>query len=210
MNLSLNEFQALVKKATRGAGLSWGASAETARAMRLAWCAGVDLTPELIQTLYLHQQRGPHWGAPVDLQSPWHAESGGLSPLIVGLCLCDQASVISQDSLVLTHVVQPQLVLAFALLALHGTSTFFSLALDQQTWTAGSGMLQGEYQASPDAHQVQITQAKAPVEPIARRTRVALSQQTYVDLDALAQHTYAPATEASRLAGAGAGLSDND
>jgi hypothetical protein len=42
------------------------------------------------------------------------------------------------------------------------------------------------------------------------RTRVDLTQQHLDDLNSYAHRTYAPATEASRLAGAGAGLNDND
>ena len=43
-----------------------------------------------------------------------------------------------------------------------------------------------------------------------KRDRADLPAHTYAALDRFAQRTYAPATEASRLAGAGAGLTDND
>ncbi|KMW60818.1 hypothetical protein AIOL_000983 [Candidatus Rhodobacter oscarellae] len=42
------------------------------------------------------------------------------------------------------------------------------------------------------------------------QTRAQISQDTLRVLNRYASRTYAPATEASRLAGAGAGLSDND
>ena len=38
----------------------------------------------------------------------------------------------------------------------------------------------------------------------------AIAAETWSRLGAFAQRTFAPATEASRLAGAGAGLQDND
>lgn len=43
-----------------------------------------------------------------------------------------------------------------------------------------------------------------------RRTRATVTEATLERLTDFAARTYAPATEASRLAGAGAGLSDND
>ncbi len=46
--------------------------------------------------------------------------------------------------------------------------------------------------------------------PLSRTTRPTVSEATLQRLTELAARTYAPATEASRLAGAGAGLSDND
>ena len=55
-----------------------------------------------------------------------------------------------------------------------------------------------------------ITPSDLPV-PKATQSRAALDQSLYMKLDKFAQRTYAPATEASRLAGAGTGgLTDND
>ncbi len=49
-------------------------------------------------------------------------------------------------------------------------------------------------------------EAAAPPSP----SPATIAQSVWDALDALAQNTYVPATEASRLAGAGAGLTDND
>ena len=43
-----------------------------------------------------------------------------------------------------------------------------------------------------------------------KSNRAMLPKDTYNKLTALASKTYAPATEESRIAGAGAGLNDND
>ena len=58
--------------------------------------------------------------------------------------------------------------------------------------------------------QVTVTpETHAPSDPT--HTRADLTPDTYARLDRFAQRTYAPATEASRLAGAGTGgLTDND
>jgi len=51
----------------------------------------------------------------------------------------------------------------------------------------------------------------APCEVLSYKTRVSEGEASYVAiLNALAHKVYAPATEASRLSGAGAGLNDND
>ncbi|MDG1258191.1 MAG: DUF3726 domain-containing protein, partial [Paracoccaceae bacterium] len=42
------------------------------------------------------------------------------------------------------------------------------------------------------------------------QSRAVIDVKTRTCLEEFAQRTFAPATEASRLAGAGAGLSDND
>lgn len=47
-------------------------------------------------------------------------------------------------------------------------------------------------------------------QPLPRNTRAAVNEAILQRLTELASRTYAPATEASRLAGAGAGISDND
>jgi len=46
--------------------------------------------------------------------------------------------------------------------------------------------------------------------PLAPQSRAVIDVKTRTCLEEFAQRTFAPATEASRLAGAGAGLSDND
>ena len=47
-------------------------------------------------------------------------------------------------------------------------------------------------------------------ETFQKSSRAQISKECYRALERLAEKTYAPATEASRLSGAGAGLNDND
>ena len=62
MNLSLNEAQALAKKAAKGAGINWGAAHETGRAVRWLLEQGIDPFPVCWQpwTHILAGQR-PSW-----------------------------------------------------------------------------------------------------------------------------------------------------
>jgi hypothetical protein len=58
---------------------------------------------------------------------------------------------------------------------------------------------------------VELSSWYAPRRFLPHKTRIGESEKAYISiLNALAHKTYAPATEESRLAGAGAGLNDND
>ena len=56
---------------------------------------------------------------------------------------------------------------------------------------------------------IESTEVAAPTDS-PRCTRVEVDEESLAALTEFAQLTYAPATEASRLAGAGSGLNDND
>ena len=55
-----------------------------------------------------------------------------------------------------------------------------------------------------------LAPARPPARGLPTTTEVAIPADTLAALEALGHRTYAPATEASRLSGAGAGLTDND
>ena len=62
-----------------------------------------------------------------------------------------------------------------------------------------------------EAHGVLTRAMDLPVRTSERRmTRAALDPSVQATLDEFAQRTYAPASDASRMTGAGAGLTDND
>ena len=209
VNLSLNEYQALVKKAVRGAGLSWGVASETARALRLAWQVDWNATADLLEILRQHEQQGPAWGAPLELDGTWSAGEGALSPLMVGLCLCDQRDALRGRDQVVERLAQPNLLVPFLLLAAQNTGLGFEVHLDGRVWQVDAGGVQGA-RAGDQAATAQIIGRAGRAYGQALHPRVDLDPAELQGLNAFADRTYAPATEASRLAGAGAGLSDND
>lgn len=178
MNLSLNEFQALVKKAARGAGFDWGSAAEIGRALRQS---RID---HLVECLDWHAESGQLHG-PADLGSRWYPSGNGrLSPLTVGLCLTDCAHHLPDRIEGLRY---PELLAGFLVLVNRVRDMPVQLQIDSSHVSFVPG---------------QVAQDLP--------TRRELTDQQYAAMDRLAAFTYAPATEASRQAGAGAGLSDND
>ncbi len=185
MSHSLNEFQALVKKAVHGAGLEWGVASEVARAAKLQAQQGEYPVQSLLECLQFHHQHGAQAGAPAALSDVWCGAQGVLSPLITGLCLCDCARALPSH---MEGVMYPELLSGFV--ALVNAQRSQPLDLDIQDGV------------------VSLTQAGART--VERNTRIHLATPELLALEQWAHRTYAPATEASRAAGAGSGLSDND
>ena len=84
MSYSLNEIEALSKKAARGAGLSWGMSEEAAKATRWLVSHGLPAA-RLLADLLNQTDRVDRGGlAPVSFDGVWQAKSGQLCPLASG------------------------------------------------------------------------------------------------------------------------------
>ena len=155
MNLSLGEFEALVRKAFRGAGYPWGLAEDGANAARTLAECGEPAGASVVRLLEAVRD------VPLSELMPgddWHAPSGTACPICVGACLED----VGRPEVELGPMHEPALLLP-------------------------------EPPAVGDRHD-----------------RVELDAETLAALEGWAHRTYAPDTEASRIAGAGAGLTDND
>lgn len=180
MNLSLNEFQALIKKAARGAGFDWGSASEIARAVRRADSLNVD---DLVACLQWHAEASEPLG-PANLSGVWMPAGECMSPLNAGLCLAECADALPEQ---IKGVRYPQLLAGFVSLLNLSRSQPVGLIVHHDTVSFVSVSNHASHPGRPQ-----------------------LTDQQHSALDALAARTYAPATEQSRQAGAGAGLSDND
>ncbi len=216
MSHSLNEIASRAKYAARGAGLSWGMAEEAARATR--WLASHDLAGPALLSELLHQNDGvPHTQvAPVSLDGEWQARSGTLCPIAAGAALNDCADQLADGQPVtMTDVAYPLLILPFAAWAsIHLKQPVRVSWQNVQIDTDGDGIWLSDPASQLNVAQVAALRCErgpqredAPKRPGQRGT---VLPDTWARLDAFAQRTYAPATEASRLLGAGAGLSDND
>ena len=208
MTLSLNEVEATAKKATRGVGYPWGLAEEAGRATR--WlCArdmdGCDALAELLaRTDGADLQRWtPRCDAPV-----WTAEGGRLCPLITGAALSDRA--LELPDVRLAALVQPMLLLPFVALMARQRETVLQVELPGARATTDGRALSVSGRFPVDIDELAIS----PVDKLGRsqpdRRRFAPGSKALGLLNRFAYRTYAPATDASRLSGAGAGLSDND
>ena len=209
MTHSLNETEALCRKAARGAGYAWGLADEAGRAARwleargllglqalagvLEECEGSDLA-----------QMTPRIG------EVWRAD-GPLCPITTGAALADHAHLLDAGPVRLGQMRHPMLLLPFVAAALRADGQASVTWPGAQIAVVPEGVaVQGMLGAS-DVSGVSVVLADAtPLAPLTRRTRCNIPDDLYTRLNTFAARTYAPATEASRLAGAGAGLTDND
>ena len=199
MSWSIGETSALALKATRGAGLSWGLAEEAAGAV--AW---------------LHERNLPGVAA---LCSYLGAVAGNPSadnpacPLLTGSAFSDGTITAPSGAgarIDLGRVLSPLLLLPFI------------ASLPPGTMWLEAGPLGHDGDQPPDKWRSQWLVGEAPCHIVRGRSRQispagALQTRTPSQfgccierLTHFAHRTYAPATSASRLSGAGAGLTDND
>ena len=186
MSWSLGEVASLVAKAARGAGHPWGVAEEAAWAVRWLSACGVD-------------------GA--EICATWLARDEGACPVSAGLAIRDRGGVSLPSEL--GDLAAPALVLPFLAWTLADDGQVGVTMAGCRCVLSREGMtLSGEL---PNRAAVEVRAHDGP-RPAPRAVwRVAsISQSALGELQALATRTYAPASEQSRLLGAGAGLTDND
>ncbi len=210
MILSFGEIESLSLKAVRGAGLSWGLAEEAGKAVR--WLAehGLD-GPQALAGLLPHLDGADY----ADLRpgigaTQWRPGGEALCPLITGATLSDHAGVLP-DRLTLGPVRSPLLLVPFVARA--ADQLHRPLAIDWSGARVVCGLTgidaEGELAVST-ARTVSVSRTDhlPRARPAAGRPDIdAAILEVLADF---ARRTYVPASEASRLTGAGAGTSDND
>ena len=206
--VSLAEIDAMGRKAARGAGYSWGMAEEAGRAAR--WLSAYGLPgPEALLAVLTATDGAVAQHAPRIGETSWRCEAGVLCPIAAGAALSDRAHGIAAGvDFALGPVLLPLLVVPFLSRAARD--------LDCMIMMEGPGLrlvasTEGPAAADWDALNVArsgallVARTAGPVHeplragPEARTLPVALWRA----MDGFAQRTYAPATEASRRAGAG-------
>lgn len=212
---SLYEVEVTAKRAARGAGLPWGIAEEAGKAVRWLAERGLPGPRELSEILTRNDGKDYAELAPVSDCGVWKAPSGRLCPLIAGAALADRAAELAAGAEIkLGATSQPLLLTPYAAVAAKQKGVAIELSWDGATLT----LMPGGFAA--DAKEGALT--RRSVESVTcRRVNVVpdaqaftanrnVDAETWSRLNVFAQRTFAPATEASRLAGAGAGLTDND
>lgn len=211
MTLSLNEVEATAKKAARGAGYPWGLAEEAGRAVRCLCAHDLDGCAALARLLAQTDGADLSGWTPQTGDGDWTAASGTLCPLITGAALSDRAGLLSQGGIGLDWTAEPLLLVPFALLCARRLGVVVAVAWGtSKATTDGTGIAIAGLLAGPACDRVGIWAGGGHQRAMRRRYRADPSPEVHAALDRLAHRTYAPATEASRLRGAGAGLSDND
>jgi hypothetical protein len=208
MTYSLNELQALSKRAARGAGLSWGLAEDAGKALRWLASNAVNATPQLAALLKEYDHNLSCDIRPTDLQSPWTSAAGWLCPISTGATLSDCAGLFASNAeLTLASVKYPLLLAGFAADIARQRHQLVGLQWDDVHLHTDGQTLFIRTTANTTAAQstVKINLGLAPTPDTAqpRASRIALNKTTLDQLTTFAHRTYAPATDESRRRGAG-------
>ena len=187
---SIGEVRSLAVKAARGAGFSWGMSEE----------AGFAVT-------WLQQRSAPGARALANYLTDGRAKAN-TCPLLLGTAIADGAIDLPDGGL---EVAAPLLIVPFIAPVMQSQPRSMSFASTHVTFDLETCELADEAVASA-AHLSQIVFNIPSTKPSGKAaSRVSEHEVDAIKvLESFAAKTYAPATEQSRLAGAGAGTSDND
>jgi len=217
MSWSLNETEALARKAARGGGMDWGLAEETGKAVRWLCTAGWPGAEALAELL--PAQDGVKWEAvrPRTDTDPWTARDGILCPSAAGAALTDRAQDFAEGrTIAMAATARPLLLVPYTAWAADLAGRPLSIRWPGVTVTCGG---EGTHADMPDPAALTVARTDtleiAPAsettgQPVARHPRCDLPADTVRTLTAFARRTYAPGTPESRATGAGAGLTDND
>ncbi|MFV1441756.1 DUF3726 domain-containing protein [Phaeobacter sp. JH20_36] len=216
MSHSLNEIEAMSKRAARGAGLSWGLAEEAAKGTRWLSSFGFPGTEMLADLLTMNDRIPSIDVSPVSLRAEvWHAPARRMSPLIAGAALSDCAvRLLERGKITMENVNFPLLAVPF----MGGAALRLGRPVAAE-WQGARLATDGKrlcVQGSSEALHSRLAERmvfSAPAEMTGQQEpvmRASVSNASWDQLGKFAHRTFAPATEESRLRGAGAGLSDND
>ena len=225
IDFSSNEAASLVKLAVRGVSYPWGVAEESAFASRwfaeqsvdgLAVFAGLFSWADNFSMEKLGIDPG---------QGVWCGKSGQLCPLMAGCAVSDFASQLSQgQELRLENVAYGVVLLPFIFLVSKELQTPMVmswhdglLVCDAEELEAIASNTQTKDHLCNDHTPKSIVVKQLTTEvkptnlwPVNASSRVHSDVSSVHLLKQFAHRTYAPATEQSRLSGAGAGTTDND
>ena len=216
---SIGEVDSLVLKAYRGAGFSWGLAQEAGNAA--AWMAvnGLPALDEFAQLLgCIDRQVSGALTPLVSDKACWLNPAKQLCPVITGAAFSesDLDAFDLKQGLNIQSVVQPMILLPFISQSAKHLKCDLVLQIDALKVVCakdGGGHYGPLRLASVESRKsdVCIWQAEQSVKrPFQDHQRARATPQSLEFLNQLAHRTYVPASEESRLAGAGAGLLDND
>lgn len=208
MSWSLVETRAMATKATRGAGFSWGLAEEAGFAVHWLQLNGAPGVEALARLLEWVEKPGNHC-SPV-----WSPDKGDdpawpVNPLELGAALMD-ANRCGYTGLGL--VCQPLLLVPF--IAASAPKNGCRITWNDCSISLGpNGLISTAVREAllPDTASCVLSTVEDELPVPVRHLRVPESEEPAIlRLGCFASRTLAPATDASRMAGAGAGLTDND
>jgi hypothetical protein len=215
---SLNEIDAQIRKAARGAGLVWGLAEEAGKCARTLACSDPQALHALPSVLEAHRA-GDYASGIVANGVSWTSPDGRpLSPLMLGPAIADHAFVLPANTLRIDGpVTRPVLLLPFienvadilgraVLVEISG----IRIALARRNLSSALATLADTKMVD----RIELSLGPASMLPDAPCSEAAagifVPAALWARFEALAALTYVPASETSRIKGAGAGLNDNE
>ena len=207
--LSLGEAEALLRKAARGAGRSWGMAEECGRTIR--WLESYGLAAMALAADLLAQTDGM---ADTALAPVWSAKGGlihrgaqPLCPIALGTALSDHAGAPGATGRI-GPVFAPLLLLPHLASIAQRHDQAYTLTWGESRFVLTAGGALGAHDG-PDIGQRQaawVAWGPSDTEDAAaalRPHRAHCPASAYASLNQLAERTFAPETEARRQSGAG-------
>ena len=212
MSYSLNEVEALVKRAAYASGYAWGLAEESAKATR--WLCtfrfnGCEIVSTVLkqrfaidQTTHILECEGQVWRG-----------NDVVCPIATGATLSDYSSRLLTGPITIRKVSIPQMILPFVGLSAIALGKVLTLKcknnLELNCVTNGNELeFFGQFPASETDLIIKID--GEVTNPISRVSRAQPSTRSWDYLNELANLTYAPASEESRSLGAGSSAEDSD
>ncbi|WP_170336200.1 DUF3726 domain-containing protein [Ruegeria arenilitoris] len=209
MSFSLNEVEATAKRAARGAGYDWGVAEEAGKATRWLCAQGLDGATELARVLECGFASNLVEHVPKHMEPDW-AGGKDLCPLMTGALLSDCSHFLQSGPRRIRYLATPAVLLPFAAQAARGQSAIVTVIAGDFFAATDGTQLVLENECPAHASVIEVALGDTLTNPRALKTRAMPDPAAWNTLNCFAHRTYAPATEESRLLGAGAGLSDND
>jgi hypothetical protein len=218
MQCSLNEIEAELRKAARGSGLSWGLAEEAGKAGRWLEMHGIECLPVFAALFEQNDGRPYDEIAIMQAEERWRASGSKLCPLIVGAALVDRAEAIAGGGTVeLAAIAWPVLLVPFTAAVATATGMPIVLGWPGVRFTFAEGCVRREATRDVTAiawtPQASCSRLVGAVQGTVVRPEIAsaaVAENVWARLDAFVERTYVPASDESRLKGAGAGLLDTD
>lgn len=227
MICSLNQIEQTSRKAVRGAGLPWGLADDAGKAVRWLHTYGINGVAALAGLLVRYDFDGHLNGgeaAPASLSGVWRAPGGVLDPLLTGASLSDCLDRPGDARIETGAIARPVLAAGFIGNVAEIADRAFTLTWPEVRLCCRRGGLWME--GAPPAVEIasagflccrQLDDQRCTFQrDFAGRHRAPRIAEAEVEaaawarLEQYAHRTYVEATDASRMAGAGAGLHDND
>ena len=205
---SLNEVEVMAKRAARGVGYNWGMAEEAGKAIR--WLCSFELNgcEALIQLLKSVEHSSESDMRAIKTNGVWASNNGELCPLLAGSILSDFAFQLKEHSVLMGKVLQPMIILPFAAAAARQLQSTISLNWNNLVMATDGCHVD----ISDDANDLSVLSTENITIGLGKGinnclpliTRVEVPNDIWDELNTLAHRTYAPATEESRILGAGA------